>query len=148
MRRLTILCLVPYILSAADHWVKFTSPPFEIFSDAGSRPAREALVRFHEFRHALGQLVGEPDLQTPQPVRVMIFQNPKGWATDKPIIEGRDRYAIVLSEKTPALYRELTRLLLKSNTTQMPAAFEHGLVEFLSTLDISGIRINAGAPPE
>ncbi|MBZ5617445.1 MAG: hypothetical protein LAQ69_01740, partial [Acidobacteriia bacterium] len=41
----------------------------------------------------------------------------------------------------------LTRLFLKSNTTQMPPAFEHGLVEFLSTFQVTGIRITVGAPP-
>src|SRR5438270_9057949 len=29
----------------------------------------------------------------------------------------------------------------------MPPAFEHGLVEFFSTLEVNGIRITAGAPP-
>jgi len=31
--------------------------------------------------------------------------------------------------------------------SQMPPAFERGVVEFFSTLEITGIRITAGAPP-
>src|SRR5690242_6719917 len=74
--RLFLLCLLPSLL-AADTWVKFVSGPIEIFSEAGERPARETMVRFQQFRHALGLIVGEADLQTPQPVRIMIFKNSK-----------------------------------------------------------------------
>ena len=130
--------------------MKFTSGPIEVLTDAGARAGRETMVRFQEFRHALGQLVGEQDLQTPLPVRILVFKNAKGWTSLPPVSEGRDRYAIVLQEKgavTPAIYRELTRLFLKSNTAQMPPAFEHGLVAFFSTFEVNGIRITAGAPP-
>jgi len=150
MRRLLLLGLLPGLLAADDHWVKFTSGPYEVFTDAGARPGRETMVRFEEFRHAVGQLVGEPDLQTPQPVRIMLFKNARGWTSPGPLVEGRDRYAIVLQEKaavSPDVYRELTRLFLKSNTAQMPPAFEHGLIEFLSTFEVNGIRITVGAPP-
>ncbi|HXB70333.1 MAG TPA: hypothetical protein VNY05_18935 [Candidatus Acidoferrales bacterium] len=150
MRRLLFLCALPCLLTADDHWVKFTGGPYEVLSDAGARAGREALVRFEEFRHALGQIVGENDLQTPLPVRIFVFKNSKGWTAPAPITEGRDRYAIVLAEKgsvTPAINAELARLFLKSNTAQMPPAFEHGLVAFFSTLEVNGIRITAGAPP-
>ena len=46
-------------------------------------------------------------------------RTPKGWTSAAPITEGRDRYAIVLGEKspvTPEIYSELARLFLKSNT--------------------------------
>ena len=154
MRRFLFLCALPCILAADDHWVKFTGGPYEVLSDAGPRAGRETLVRFEEFRHALGQIVGENDLQTPLPVRIFVFKNAKGWTAPAPITEGRDRYAIVLGERgsvaaaiTPAINAELTRLFLKSNIAQMPPAFEHGLVEFFSTIEVNGIRITAGAPP-
>jgi hypothetical protein len=150
MRRLLIFALLPALLAADDHWIKFVSGPYEVMTDAGARAARENLVRFEEFRNAVGQVLGEQDLQTPLPVRILIFKNSKGWATSAPIIEARDRYAIVLQEKdsvSPAVYRALTRLFLKSNTAQMPPAFEHGLVEFFSTFQVNGIRITVGSPP-
>ncbi|HEY1338840.1 MAG TPA: hypothetical protein VGF59_15095, partial [Bryobacteraceae bacterium] len=40
-----------------------------------------------------------------------------------------------------------TKLFLHSNTARMPPQFEHGLVEFFSTIQVTGIRITAGAPP-
>ena len=48
------------------------------------------------------------------PVRILVFKNAKGWTSPAPLTEGRDRYAIVLDEKSPvppAIYSELTRLL-------------------------------------
>ncbi len=77
MRRLFFVFLIPWLLAADDHWVKFTRGPFEVMTDAGPRVARETMVRFEEFRHALGQLLGEDDLQTPLPVRIFVFKNPR-----------------------------------------------------------------------
>jgi hypothetical protein len=150
MRPLLYLAVLPGLLAADDHWVKFTSGPFEVMTDAGPKAGRDTMVRFLEFRHAVGQIVGEPELTTPLPVRILVFKNAKGWTTPAPLAEGRDRYNIVLSEKgsvAPAVYAELTRLFLQANTKQMPPAFEHGLVEFFSTFEVTGIHITAGAPP-
>jgi hypothetical protein len=150
MRRLLLLSILPWLLVADDHWVKFTRGPFEVMTDATPRAARETLVRFEEFRHALGQILGEDDLQTPLPVRILVFKNAKGWTAAAPITEGRDRYNIVLGEKspvTPEISSELARLFLKSNSAQLPAAFERGLIAFFSTFEVNGIRITAGKPP-
>ena len=149
MRRLLIVGVLPWLLAAEDHWVRFTSGPFEVATDAGARAGRETMVRFLEFRHALGQLVGQPDLETPQPVRILVFRNAANWTVSGPLVQGRDRYAIVLQEKaviSATLNRELARLLLQSNTAQMPPAFEHGLLEFMSTVKVQGIRITAPPP--
>ena len=150
MHRVLFLGLLPCLLAADDHWVKFVAGAFEVWTDGATRAAREDLVRFEEFRNALGLVVGEQDLQMPQPVRVLVFKNDKGWTTSVPVAQGRDAYAIVLDEKTipgPAIFTELTRLFLDANTSRMPAAFEHGLIEFFSTLQVTGIRITAGSPP-
>ncbi len=150
MRYLLYLCLIPTLLSADSHWIKFSSGPFEVYTDAGSHAGRETLLRFEEFRNALGQIVGANDLQTPEPLRILVFKNAKGWTGSEPIVQARDRYAIVLEEKgtvTRETYAALTRLFLKSNTAQMPPAFEHGLVEFFSTFQVSGIHITGGTPP-
>ena len=150
MRRLLLLCTIPWLLAADDRWVKFTRGPFEVMTDAGAHSGRETMVRFEQFRNALGQIVGEDDFETPLPLRIFVFKNAQGWTSTAPLTEGRDRYAIVLGEKsavTPEIYSELTRLFLKSNTTQMPPAFERGLVAFFSTFEVNGIRITAGKPP-
>jgi hypothetical protein len=150
MRRLLLLALAPALLAADDHWVRYNSGPFELYTDAGGHAGRETLLRLEQFRNALGQMLGETDLQMPTAVRVFVLKNAKGWTTPAPVSEGRSTYNIVLDEKAapgPAIYTELTRLLLAANTGRMPAAFEQGLVTFFSTLQVNGIRIIAGAPP-
>jgi tetratricopeptide (TPR) repeat protein len=150
MRRVVLLFLLPAILAADDHWVKFTSGPFEVFTDAGPRAGRETMVRFLEFRHAVGQILGENELQTPLPVRILVFKNAREWNSMGPISEGRAQYNIVLQEKSApstAINSELAQLFLKANTAQMPPAFERGLVAFFSTTEINGIQITVGAPP-
>ncbi len=149
MRRLILLGFLPWLL-AADSWVRYTSGPYEVLTDANPRVARDKLVEFEEFRHALGKVVGIDDLQMPQPVRILVFKSAKGWTSPAPITEGRDRYAIVLEEKTaisPEVYGGLTRLFLRANTSQMPLPFEHGLEEFFSTFSVKGIHITVGEPP-
>ena len=152
MRRALLLCWISLApsLVAADRWVRYTSGPFEVLTGAGEKAGQETMVRFEEFRHSLGTIVGEQDLETPQPVRILIFRNSTGWTSQSAFAMGRDRYAIVLADKAPVppqVFSELTRLLLNSNTNRMPAAFEHGLVEFFSTFDVHGIHITVGAPP-
>ena len=150
MRRLLVVAILPGLLMANDRWVKFVSGPFEMFTDAGGRTARETLVRLEEFRSALGELVGEQDLQTQLPIRIFVLKNTNGWTTATPVAEGRSSYVIVLDEKAilgPPIHTALTRLFLDSNTGRMPASFEHGLIEFFSTFQVAGIRITAGAPP-
>ena len=109
------------------------------------------MVRFEQFRHALGQIVGEDDLQTPLPVRIFVFKNPKGWTSHAPITEGRDRYAIVLGEKgtvTPEIYtRTGAPLPARATPPRCRAPFERGLISFFSTFEVNGIRITAGKPP-
>ena len=99
MRRLFVLCLLPAALVAADHWTKFIAGPYQVFTDAGTGPGREALVRFEEFRHAVGEVVGEPNLQTQIPVRILLFKNAQGWSSAEPVSEGRASYNIVLERK-------------------------------------------------
>lgn len=148
-RALLLLALTPLVLRA-DSWIKLARGPFEVFSNAGSQPARGTMMRLEQFRNALGQVLGETDLETPIPIRVFVFKNPQPWAGVPPLSQGRDRYSLVLGEKSaisPDVYRGLVRLFLHANTAQMPPNFEHGLTEFFSTFEVKGIRITAGVPP-
>jgi tetratricopeptide (TPR) repeat protein len=150
MRRLLALALFPALLAAKDDWVKYASGPFEVMTDTTGRAGRDTLVRFEEFRQALSDVLGQNDLGTPQPVRILLFRNAKGWTGMPGVSMGRDRYAIVLEEKAAipsGLYTDLTRLFLENNTSRMPPAFEHGLIEFFSTFQNKNVRITAGAPP-
>jgi len=147
VRPCLVACLLP--LSAAASWTRFTSGPFEVMSSAGTKDGRETLVRFEEFRHALGLVLGDDDLQTPLPVRILLFKSGAP-ETPEPVIRGRDQYAIVLTAGQPAgpeLFARLTQLFLDTNSARMPERLERGLVALFSTIEVTGIRITLGRPP-
>jgi len=151
MWRLFLLCgLAPLTLAAGEHWIRFTSGPVEVFSSAGSKDGRETLVKFEEFRHALGYVLGFDDLQMPLPVRVLLFKNGAP-QTPGPVTRGRAQYNIVLTagQAIPnEMFARLTQLFLNANTARMPARIERGLAELFSTIQVSGIRITLGEPPQ
>jgi hypothetical protein len=150
--RILFLCCLALPGFSDDRWTQFQSGPFELWTNAGVRAGREAIVRFEQFRNALGQVVGDPNLQSAQPIRVLLFRNARelsAWRSQAPLIPGRDRYAILLAAGAPVpppVFRESTRLLLEANTARMPAAIESGLAALFSTLDVSGIKTTLGRP--
>ncbi len=150
MRRLFLLCgLLPLSALASEHWIRFTSGPIEVFSAAGTKDGRDTLVKFEEFRHALGQVLGDNDLQMPVPVRILLFKTGAP-QTPEPVVRGRDQYNIVLTAGQPIgneVYARLTQLFLDANTARMPGRIERGLVALFSTIQVSGIRITLGEPP-
>src|SRR5271155_5765105 len=88
--------LAPVAVLAGEHWVRFTSGPIEVFSSAGSKDGRETLVKFEEFRHALGLALGEDDLQLQVPIRVLLFKTGAPQIPE-PVVRGRDQYNIVVT---------------------------------------------------
>jgi hypothetical protein len=150
MRRLFLLCgLLPLTALASEHWIRFTSGPIEVFSAAGAKDGRDTLVKFEEFRHALGQVLGENDLQMPLPVRVMLFKTGAPQPSE-PVIRGRAQYDIVLTAGRPIpneVFARLTQLFLDTTSARMPERLERGLVSLFSTIQVSGIKITLGEPP-
>ena len=101
MRRLALLTLLPAILGADDRWVKFTSGPFEVMTDAGPRVGRETMVEFLQFRHAVGQIVGEPEadakkgrISITSPIARALINKKKGENVEVNTPGGAKAYAI------------------------------------------------------
>jgi tetratricopeptide (TPR) repeat protein len=150
--RVLILCCLPLACFAEDRWISFQSGPFEVFTNAGAKAGRETLVRFEQVRHALGQIVGDDNLTTTQPVRIFVFRNTRevsAYPSTAPVIVARDRFAILLAAGgpiPPSVNRETTRLLLESNVARMPVSIERGLLAVFSTIEVNGIRPTLGKP--
>jgi len=152
MHRIALLALVPWLAFAESRWTQIRTGPFELYTDAGGKPARQTLGWFDQSRYVLGYMLGNPDLQTSRPVRILLFKN----ATERaeypataPITGGRDRWDILLVAEAPIpreVLRECTRLFLENNTGRMPAAIEHGIAELLSTIEVNGTRVTLGSP--
>jgi hypothetical protein len=146
MRVALLVFLCGTLAFAEDKWIEYRSGPFFVFSNAGDKVARERLTYLEQFRHALGTLLGKPDLTTRWPVHLVIARSAK----PLPFVEGRA--AILAAEPagaaaSPAQSAALARLLMDQNIQRLPEGIETGLVHLFSTLQVAGTRITVGEPP-
>ena len=153
MRRIVLLALIPGLAFSENHWVQYRTGPFELYSDANAKLARETLGWFDQLRWVLGYMLGNQDLQTSRPVRILLFKNAQereSYPYIPPILEGRDRWNILLTSGTPVprqVIRGCTRLFLENNTGRMPAGIENGITELLSMIRVNGTHVTLGDPP-
>lgn len=152
MRRVLLLALLPTLLCAESHWISIRTGPFELYTNAASKHGRETLGWFDQFRYVLGYMVGNQDLKTARSVRILLFKNAKErsqYPMAPAIIDGRDRWAILLSDGAPIpheVFRECARLFLENNTGRMPGSIERGMADLLSTIEVNGTHVALGRP--
>jgi hypothetical protein len=145
--RLLLVLLSPALLFADDHWIALKSGSFEIFSNVGDKPAREKLMFLEQFRETLRVITGRREMQLVWPVHIIISKTSP--VAIKPFALGRDARMLSLAESealTPALLKELARLLIYENTNRLPPDIEKGIIELVSTLQVDGTHITLGAP--
>ena len=153
MRRIFLLALIPALAFAENHWVQYRTGPFELYSDGNAKFARETLGWFDQLRWVLGYMLGNKDLQTSRPVRILLFKNAQEreiYPYIPPILDGRDRWDILLTAGTPIprqVIRDCTRLFLENNTGRMPAAIENGIADLLSMIQVNRTHVTLGSPP-
>src|SRR5208283_3961980 len=138
VRRLVLLCMLALApLSADDHWISVHAGPFQVFSEAGDKPARTALNELEQLRYALGSALAKRDLQLVWPIHVLVFHR-NGAPTPLPAPAlSRDAWIIAVDENsllTPAAKADVTRRLLDENTHKLPDAIDNGLIALYSTL--------------
>jgi hypothetical protein len=136
----------------AEEWLRITSGPFEVLTNAGERDGRTQLYDAEQFRYTLGRLLGVDDLSSPWPVRVVVLKRKEAerYAIPGAIAMSRDSWISVAAEENDmgAAWRQACgRILIDANTTHLPAEFERGLIAFLSTLEVNGPKLTWGAPP-
>ena len=137
--------LLVLVLLAADTEQVYRAGPFEVITKDEAKSARTVLNHLDQFRHTFGATIGQPDVKPLWPVRIRI--TPKQ-TTDLKL--GRDAYEATIAKNTPVpaqWNRMLGEILLRDGVSRMPERFERGLIDFFSTLDVSGVRVTAGAPP-
>jgi hypothetical protein len=143
---LLLPALAPTLSWAEDRWIALQSGPFEVFSNAGDRPAREKLMFLEQFRETLRVITGKEEMRLVWPVHVIIF---KGAPADTALFPlGRDARMASVPESggfSPSSLKELARILIYENTNRLPPEVEEGLIELVSTLQVDGPRITLGA---
>ncbi len=129
-------------MHAEDRWIGLKSGPFEVLSNAGDKPARETLMYLEQLRETLRIITGKQELRTVWPIRVLIFK--KAPLASANFALGRNARMLAVSESAVVpreSVKELARILLYDNTTQLPQPIETGLIELVSTLEVNGTRV-------
>ncbi len=126
LRILLLFAMLAPSLAADERWVYLSSDGFQVFSDAGARAGRTALVRLEQFRYALGKTIGKTDLKIDPPAQVYVFKTAKEAAqynAAEPIQKGREHVSILLTGEALSedFERRLAKLLIETNTDRMPA---------------------------
>jgi hypothetical protein len=150
VRRLVFLCILALApLSADDHWISVHAGPFQVFSEAGDKPARTALNELQQLRYALGSALAKQDLQLVWPIHVLVFHRNGAPAPLPAPALSRDAWIIAVDENsllTPAVKADVASRLLDENTHKLPDAIDNGLVALYSTLSVKGTLITIGEP--
>jgi tetratricopeptide (TPR) repeat protein len=138
-------------------WLKFTTPHFEIYTDAGERKGRDALKRLEQLRQALEFIPRSQNAPQP-PVRVFLFDNDRDYKNYKPAgagpgyhQAGADRDYLVMrgtgGDTYKTVYHEYTHMVFNRSSVRVPRWIEEGTAEYYSTAEPDGkTRVKLGKP--
>jgi tetratricopeptide (TPR) repeat protein len=145
----------PSFLNAADQWIKLETPHFELYTTAGDKKGREAILYFEQVRSFF--LQASPAKHAPEfPVRIVAFRS-EGQYKPYRLSEGavayyahsRNREFIVMqdisSEHYPAAIHEYTHLVIQHAGLKLPAWLNEGWAELYSSLKPQGSKSIVGA---
>ena len=142
--RYLISFLLPIL--AFGGWSEVRTGPFEVVTDAGDKEARLTLNYLEQLRHAIGTAVGQPDLPSVWPIRVIVLKNEKA-ATNPELKFGRDAWVASIHDINPRMAASVTDVLLRSWPGYVPPNLRRGLLRLYSTLDVDRTVVELGRPP-
>ena len=157
-RRCSIYLIIAAFLyfpaQAADQWVKLTTPHFELYSAAGEKKGREAILYFEQVRSFFLE-ASASKRASEFPVRIVAFRGEKQYqpyrmseAAFAYYSRGRNRDYIVMQdiagEHYPAAIHEYTHLIIENTGLKPPPWLNEGLAEVYSTLKPLGKKATVG----
>lgn len=141
-------------LGAADQWIKVVTPHFELFTTAGEKKGREAILYFEQVRGFF--LQASPSKSAPEfPVRIVAFRGDKQYQPYRLnefafayYTRSRERDYIVMedivSEHYPAAIHEYMHLIIEHSGLHMPIWLNEGWADLFSTLKPQGKKAVVG----
>src|SRR5713226_9083260 len=150
-----VAMLLPCAAPAAEQWLKLQSSHFELYTTAGEKKGREAVLYFEQVRDFFQRTRGAARAMPGTPVRIIAFRSDKEFepyrfnaASTAFYLEGYDRDYIVMRSISPEYYpvavHEFTHLLVKHTGAELPIWFNEGLAELYSTLKPTGKKVMVG----
>jgi hypothetical protein len=139
--------LLPFLLPtlALAGWTQFHSGPFDVISDARDKEARITLNYLEQLRNALGLALGQQDLQSVWPIRVVLLKSKR--QTYPELKFARDGWICGIEEITPKTAASVVDVLLRSWPGHVPPNLRRGMLTLYSTLDVDATRVTLGAVP-
>src|SRR5579862_6035666 len=74
-----LLLACGHTLSAAEQWLRIGSPNFELYTTAGEKKGREAILYFEQVRGLFQRLAKSKNGGPATPVRIIAFDSEKGY---------------------------------------------------------------------
>ncbi len=143
-RWLQLLIATALVAHAEEKWVQIKSGPFEVLSNNGDKPAREAINSLEQLRYALGATISKQELKTVWPIRILLLKPGKtGTIHPQPKL-ARDAYLASTTAIGPETQEEVIRIFLDENAGRLPQTLEYGLVEFFSQMQADGTKVTGG----
>src|SRR5712692_9151749 len=141
--------------SAAEQWLKLKSSHFELYTTAGEKKGREAILYFEQVRDFFTKANPQSKASAGAAARIIAFRSEKEYKPFRPnefasafYLSGYDRDYIVMqsiiAENYPVAVHEFTHLLVKHTGFEVPVWFNEGLAELYSTLKPVGKKMEIG----
>lgn len=152
-----LLTVLSAVAAAGPRWVRAASPNFELYTTAGEKRAREAVLYFEHVRSFFLATAGaKPPARAP--VRIVAFNSareyrPYRMGAGAPAFAGggpeRDEIVMegISEENYPLAVHEYVHLLLKP-FKKLPLWLNEGQAELYSTLHAGGRRVSVGEIPQ
>ena len=154
--RLLILALCVPAAVGASEWIRVVSPHFDLYTTAGEKKGREAVLYFEQVRELFTKM-STARRKDGSRVRIVAFSNAKDYQPFSPgesftafYLNAGDREYIVMSgireENYPTAVHEYTHLWIRQADVQVPIWLNEGLAELHSTLKPAGNKVQLGHP--
>jgi hypothetical protein len=149
------IALFPCSVAAAEQWIKLQTPHFELYTTAGEKKGREAILYFEQVRSFF--LEASPSKRVPEfPVRIVAFRSERQYkpyriseAALAYYSRSRSRDYIVMqdisSENYSVAIHEYTHLIVEHTGLKLPVWLNEGWAELYSSLKPQGNKAMVGA---
>jgi hypothetical protein len=146
--------LFPVAANAAEQWIKLETPHFELYTTAGEKKGREAILYFEEVRSFFKQASSAKREEAP--VRIVAFRSEgqyKPYRMNETSVayytQNRNHEYIVMqdiaSENYPVAIHEYTHLIVQRDKLNLPLWLNEGWADFYSSLRPQGNKALVGA---
>jgi hypothetical protein len=153
---LVLLSFASFPASAAkEQWVRVQSKHFLLTGNAGEKDIRRVGAKLEQFREVFSMLFPKSNVNSPVPIRVIVFKNRNAYLPFMPVYQGKvsevagyfqpgeDVNYITLTAELNSqnpfgtIFHEYVHALLNDNTYRPPTWFNEGLAEFYSSFEVT-----------